>query len=255
MDEESSQFDDFKDFLIDNKKYIIAGVIALVLIIVIIVLVTRDNSHKYLYNDTQLFIDEKQQVIGFNDMKPSEDSIRYTMSAFVNLNNLYGNTSWVEDPGMKKYILDNAGSPNIVYFTESGQVDVEIAYKSSDGVNEFYSFELPSFPMQRWVHLCVVVDGRIVQLFMDGKLHSAKKLNTAPWKSQQMMKLGSYNKNFNGYLGLVDYYNRAISIKEVEKLYNKRKRSLPGTLYTYEQQKYLDSKNIIKGKIDQIRKI
>ena len=237
MDEESSQFDDFKDFLIENKKYIIAGVIVLVLLIVIIVLLTRDNSHKYLYDDTQLFIEKKTQLIGFNDMKPSEDSIRYTMSVFINLNNLASNTAWVEDPGMKKYILDNAGSPNIVYFKESGQVDVEIAYKSSDGVNEFYSFELPFFPMQRWVHLCVVVNGRIVQLFMDGKLHSAKKLNTAPWKSQQMMKLGSYNKNFNGYLGLVDYYNRAITVEEVEKLYNKRKRSLPTTLYTYEQQK------------------
>ena len=72
------------------------------------------------------------------------------------------------------------------------------------------------------VHSRVVVNGRIVQLFMDGKLHSATKLNTAPWKSQQMMKLGSYNKTFNGYLGLVDYYNRAITVEEVEKLYNKR---------------------------------
>ena len=60
-------------------------------------------------------------------MKPSEDSIRYTMSVFINLNNLASNTAWVEDPGMKKYILDNAGSPDIVYFKESGQVDVEIA--------------------------------------------------------------------------------------------------------------------------------
>ena len=255
MDEESSQFDDFKDFLIDNKKKIIAGAIVLVLLIVIIVLLTRDSSHKYLYNDTQLFIEEKQQLIGFNDMKPSEDSIRYTMSVFINLNNLDGNTAWVEDQGMKKYILDNGGSPNIVYFRESGQVDVEIAYKSPDGVNDFYSFELPHFPMQRWVHLCLVVNGRIVQLFQDGKLHTAKKLNTAPWKSQQMMKLGMYNKNFNGYLGLVDYYNRAISVEEVEKLYNKRKRSLPTTLYNYEQQKYLDSKNTIKGKIDEIKKI
>lgn len=254
MEEESNTFDDFTDFVVEHKKAIIAGTIVLILIIVIVVVLNTDYSHKRLYNNTQLFNDEKQELIGFDKLKPSEDAIRYTLSTFIRLNNLDGNTVWVENQGYKKYILDNSGSPNIVYHREKGQVDVEIAYKSDEGVNEMYSFELPYFPQQRWVQLCVVVNGKTVQLFMDGVLHTATKLDTAPWKAQNMLVLGRYNKNFNGYLGLVDYYNRALSIDEVKKLYNRRKRSLPSKVYTYEETKYLESKYDIKGKVNKIKK-
>ena len=255
MDDDFTTLEKIKYFIIDHKKKIITGIILLILLITIIVFLTIDFSHENLFDSTKLFYETKQETIGFDKLKQSEDSIRYTLSAFVNVNNLGLNTVWTTNTSKRKYILDSGGSPNIVYNIQNGQLDIEIAYKSEDGVNEMYTFEMPHFPTQKWVQLCIVTNGRIVQLFKDGELFTAKKLHTAPWKSQRMLYLGKNNKNFNGYLGLVDYYNRALTPDEVRKLYKKRKRSLPETLYNYEQQKYLDSKNIIKGKIDEIKKI
>ena len=107
-----------------------------------------------------------------------------------------GNTEWTEDQSFKKYIINNSGSPNIVYNREKGNVVIEVAYKNDEGINENYEFELNYFPMQRWVGICIVVEDRIVKVFMDGKLHTAKKLNTVPWVSKKMLNIGKNKENF-----------------------------------------------------------
>ena len=246
--------EDVKYFLEDHKKIIIALSILLILFIILMVFLFKDGSHKVLYNSNQLFYNDKQLLIGLEKLPPSEDNIRYTMSAFVRVNNLDGNTAWTEDQSYTKYIINNYGSPNIVYYRETGMLVVEIAYKSNDGVNEMYEFNLEHFPMQKWLQLCVVVDGRYIELYKNGELFTAKKLDTAPMKTRKMMKIGDKNKNYNGHIGLIDYYNRALNQDEVRKLFKKRIRRLPKEVLTYEQAYYLDNKDIIKGKIDKIKK-
>ena len=103
MDEDFTTLEKIKYFIIDNKKKLIAGIILLILLIVIIVLLTIDFSHEYLFNTTKLFYDDKQETIGFDKLKPSEDSILYTFSAFINLNNLALNTALNDATLSKKY--------------------------------------------------------------------------------------------------------------------------------------------------------
>ena len=96
--------------------------------------------------------------------------------------------------------------------------------------------------MQRWTGIAIVVDGVFVKIFYDGKLYKAKKLKTIPWKSQSMLNIGKRNQNFNGYIGMVDYYNRPISNEEVSKLHKKRLKKLPAELLSYEQKQYIKKK-------------
>ena len=243
------------DFIKQHKRYFISGGGVLVLLIAIIIYVSIDRSHKFIYKGNQLFYNDKQIVVGFENLKPSEDNIRYTFSAFIRVNNLDGNTSWGNTPNSKKYIINNYGSPNIVYYRNTGMVVMEVAYKSEDGVNDIYEFEFDHFPMQKWVQLCIVVEGRYVEVYKNGELYTAKKLNTVPWKSQKMLNIGNKNKNFNGHIGLIDYYNRILTADEVKKLYNKRIKRLPKSVLTYEQSMYLDNKDKIIGKVTKIKKV
>ena len=186
--------EDIQYFFEDHKKLIIALSILLVIFIILMVFLFRDGGHKVLYNSNQLFYNNKQILIGLEKLPPSEDNIRYTMSVFVRVNNLDGNTAWTEDQSYSKYIINNYGSPNIVYYRETGLLVVEIAYKSDDGINEMYEFKLEYFPMQKWIQLCVVVNGRYIELYQNGELLTAKKLDTTPVKTRKMMKIGDNKK-------------------------------------------------------------
>ena len=91
---------------------------------------------------------------------------------------------------------------------------------------------------------------------MDGKLHTAKKLNTVPWVSKKMLNIGKNKENFNGYIGMIDYYSRALNDSEVLSLYNKRIKTLPDEVLTYEQAEYVRKKNVErKNKLNKIKKI
>jgi hypothetical protein len=245
--------DTILDYIKENKKKVFGIIVLLVILIILIYHLSKDSSHKLLYNSHRLFYDTEEIIVGFEKMPTSEENIRYTFSVFVRLNNLDGNTVWNEKQSLPKYIIQNNGAPNIVYYRESGDVVVEIAYKDEEGSTEHYEFKLDKFPMQRWTGICVVVDGIFVKIYLDGKLSKVKKMLTIPWKSQGMLNIGKQYQNFNGYIGMVDYYNRAISEQEVLDLYNKRIKSLPSDLLTYEQLQY--KKRIEKEKEKKLNKV
>ena len=122
------------------------SVVVLVLLILLIVHLNKDSSHSRLYDSQQLFYNDKQIMVGFEDIPHSQENIRSSFSTFIRLNNLAGNTQWNEDQSSKKIIIDNSGSPNIVFYRETGIVVVEIAYRSEEGINEMYEFNLENFP-------------------------------------------------------------------------------------------------------------
>lgn len=251
-----SSLEDIQEFVSEHKKTIMVSVVILIFLIVIIVQLSKDHTHTRLYDNQKLFYNDQQILIGFEDMPSSTENIRFTFSTFIRVNNLAGNTHWNEDQSLKKYIIDNFGSPNIVFYRETGIVVVEIAFKNDEGVTEMYEFNLEHFPMQKWVGVCIVGDDRIVKIYIDGKLFTAKKLNTVPWISKRMLSIGRSMKNFNGNVGMVDYYSRALNDKEVNKLYKKRINSLPNEVLTYEQTEYKRKKNEeSKNKLNKIKKI
>jgi hypothetical protein len=248
--------DNIIDFISNNKKKLFVVLILLILVIILIVYLTRDTSHKRLYNTHNLFYNDEEVIVGFEKMPNSEENIKYTFSVFVRLNNLDGNTAWTEDQALPKYIIDNNGSPNIVYYRERGELVIEVAYKDQEGVNDNYEFKIPKFPMQKWTGICVVVDGVFVKIYLDGVLYTVKKMFTIPWKSLGMLNIGKQNQNFNGYIGMVDYYNRAISDKEVLELYKNRLKTLPSELLTYEQNEYKKRvKKDLKDKLNKVKKV
>ena len=170
-------------------------------------------------------------------MPLSNENIKYSLSLFVRINNISGNSLY-NDYTQRKVIIDNGGSPNIIYYPDTGTIDVEIAYKTHEGVNDTYNFNLKKIPIQKWVGICVVVDGRIVKIYIDGHLYTAKKMETTPWRSKKMLRIGKDEHNFNGNIGMIDYYNRSLNESEVRKLFKKRIKSLPDEVLTYEQMEY-----------------
>ena len=85
--------EDIPKFISTHKKQIAVGVICLVLLISLIVYLNTDFSHKRIYKGNQLFYNDKEIVVGFEDLPSSEENIKSTFSTFIRLNNLDGNTA------------------------------------------------------------------------------------------------------------------------------------------------------------------
>lgn len=233
----SLTYDDFLDFIFNHKIKMVLGIFFLIVLVVLIVYLNVDRSHSVLFSSQNVFYNNEQYLIGFEQMPLSNENIKYTFSVFIRINNISGNSVF-NDFTQGKTILDNGGSPNIIFYPNTGIVDIEIGYKNNEGVNDTYNFNLRKLPMQKWIGLCVVVDGKIVKIYVDGHLYTAKKMNTIPLRSRKMLSIGKDNENFNGNIGMIDYYNRSLNETEVKKIFKKRIKSLPDEVLTYEQMEY-----------------
>lgn len=100
-------------------------------------------------------------------------------------------------------------------------------------------------PLQRWVNYVVIVDNKLVTVYMDGEIYSVKSIDeykaTKPREVNEMGQPYDYNliidktegniyvgKNpsdsanvtINGYLSKMDFFSYAISVNDVKKVYN-----------------------------------
>ena len=68
--------EDIIDFFSTHKKQISLGVICLILLIILIVYLNTDFSHKEIYKSHQLFYNDKEILVGFEDLPSSEENIK-----------------------------------------------------------------------------------------------------------------------------------------------------------------------------------
>lgn len=113
--------------------------------------------------------------------------------------------------------------------------------QTTKDINKHVILSVDYVPLQRWVNIVMVVDNKIVTIFMDGEIYSVKtvdeyKMTKQPEfdlrgnkidynlileKSEGNIYLGRYNggRTPNSYLSNLEYYNYAISLREVKKIY------------------------------------
>ncbi len=81
--------------------------------------------------------------------------------------------------------------------------------------------DLVEIPIQRWVHLSVVLWNRTTDIYLNGKLVRScilKGIPKVPWDSDLHV---SHNDGFDGALAQLRYFNRALNASEIYKLYSK----------------------------------
>ena len=110
-------------------------------------------------------------------------------------------------------------------------------------VNKYIIMEVDYVPLQRWVNIVVIVDNKVVTMFLDGEIYSVK--STEELKSLRKPDVDSSNRPIkydliidntegsifvgknaindkvavNGYLSRLEFYNYAVSLNQVKKIY------------------------------------
>tara|TARA_B110001450_G_scaffold252612_1_gene274693 strand:- start:594 stop:1418 length:825 start_codon:yes stop_codon:yes gene_type:complete len=226
-------------FLKKHQKKIIIGVVVIIILGIIYYFLTLDYGHKVLFDEFGYFYGDKVVNIGSENMKDSEEGVKYSFSLWYRLDNVSANAHWDTSANGDKIILFNNGCPNILYLRKENVIKIQIAFLNTEGIRDYYDFILPEIESQIWTNLFITIDNRNVNIYKNSILLTTKILPHVNIKTYKMLSIGSKRNNFNGYIGYVEYFNYIANQEKINYIYNKRKNLLPLKVLSYEQYEYL----------------
>ncbi len=207
-----------------NYKTIGLFLVLIFIIVGIIAYIYRDRTiHNVIVDDVLFLADDVNMKYSYKLLPESLEGEKYTFSFWININNIPESAHWDTDVNSPKGIISHFDSPNVTYLVKQGILRVTVGYKDEEGMPGKYNFDLKNFKYQKWENVVVVVDNRSVDLYINGNLDRSTYLPNVPWISNDNLFVGQAQNNFKGHVGLIEYFNDALTIDKVKKLYETNK--------------------------------
>jgi Concanavalin A-like lectin/glucanases superfamily len=111
--------------------------------------------------------------------------------------------------GTRRLIFSHGDCPGLYLDTTSNSILVMV---ETYGATE--SVLISNIPAQKWVHFAIVVTQYTVDIYINGTLRQHHTLTQLPKQSDTATTIGS-NNGFDGQIGGLTYYSRALSAIEV----------------------------------------
>lgn len=119
----------------------------------------------------------------------------------------------------KSYCQNGVCTTNYDTYIKTKSMNPNVGDLRYENTNEIC--DLVEIPIQRWVHLSIVMWNRTTDIYLNGKLVRScilKGIPKVPWDSDLHV---SNNDGFDGALAQLRYFNRALNASEIYKLYSK----------------------------------
>lgn len=203
---------------------------------------TLQNKVVALYNDTSI-------TIPADSMKPSFNN-KQTYIVYINFDNSSGNHIWYHSFRDNKIILRRVDDNfRLKYNPHTNKLVVDIKIKKLDveqvifdeitgeksvidaeanlGLYDTYEhIYVPNIPHHQWLQIAVMIDNRLVDIYLNGRLAVSRVIQNVPMISNSPMLLGQEFHNPNAYVGRVEYANDVLSSLDLKALYRKNKNFL-----------------------------
>ena len=112
--------------------------------------------------------------------------------------------------GTKRKIFSKGDAPGLYLDTSSNALLVAVkTYTSTETVL------IPNIPAMKWLHIAIVVDQQAVDIYINGTLRQHHTLTQLPDLTEDPLTTGP---GWNGYIGQLVYYPRALSYGEISTL-------------------------------------
>jgi hypothetical protein len=129
---------------------------------------------------------------------------------------VYSYTCWLiikdftQGYGTKRKIFSKGDAPGLYLDTTSNALSVAV---KTYGTTE--TILIPNIPAMKWLHVGLVVDQQSVDIYINGTLRQHHTLTQLPDLTEDALTTGP---NWNGYLGSLVYYRRAVPYAEMSAL-------------------------------------
>ena len=77
--------------------------------------------------------------------------------------------------------------------------------------------DIDNIPLKKWVHLGVVLDGKYLDIYINGKLRTRYMMKGVPKQNFGDLWINLFG-GFDGYISNLTYYRRALSYSEIDKI-------------------------------------
>ena len=77
--------------------------------------------------------------------------------------------------------------------------------------------DIDNIPVKRWVHCVIVLNGKFLDVYINGKLRKRTELDSVPKQNFGDLWLNLYG-GFDGYLSNLRYYRKALTYYEIESI-------------------------------------
>jgi hypothetical protein len=114
--------------------------------------------------------------------------------------------------GKKRLIFTRGDCPGVYLDSTSNSILVLI--------NTFGTVEdvmISNIPAQKWIHIAIVVTQYTVDIYINGMIRQHHTLTQLPKQENAATQIGSDTAGFDGQVGGLTYYARAISPSEVSR--------------------------------------
>jgi hypothetical protein len=132
--------------------------------------------------------------------------------------NLAGNDKWNNKFNIVKPIFTMNDSPQIGYNPKRNYLSIILKYRDNPFRAQYSEIRVDDLKMQTWNKYILVINGRTVNLFINGKLAISKIIPSLPviYGIESDIELGQINNNFQGRIQNMKLYPFPLSYKEIE---------------------------------------
>lgn len=126
---------------------------------------------------------------------------------------VYSYSGWVvfkdftQGYGTRRKLFSKGDAPGVYLDATSNAILVAVkTYTTTETIL------IPNIPAMKWIHLAIVVDQQAVDIYVNGTLRQHHTLSQLPDLTEDALTTGP---GWNGYIGQLVYYRRALSYGEV----------------------------------------
>jgi hypothetical protein len=138
---------------------------------------------------------------------------------------VYSYTGWVlfkdftQGWGTPRTIFSKGGAPSLTLDGTSNSLIVSV---KTYGTTE--TILIPNIPAMKWIHFAIVVDQQAVDIYINGTLRQHHTLTQLPDLTDDPVTTGP---NWNGYIGRLVYWRKALSYGEISAMASEPPPKLP----------------------------
>lgn len=138
---------------------------------------------------------------------------------------VYSYTGWVlfkdftQGWGSPRTIFSKGGAPSLTLDGTSNSLIVSV---KTYGTTE--TILIPNIPAMKWIHFAIVVDQQAVDIYINGTLRQHHTLTQLPDLTDDPVTTGP---NWNGYIGRLVYWRKALSYAEISAMASQPPPKLP----------------------------
>jgi hypothetical protein len=189
---------------------IILGVIVIIALYIVYMYYFGNSSTSYLAG----LHDAKTSMTISSSNLPGGATADYTYSVWVYVNN------WNYRLGEKKPILERPGMDSMEFDSNLNNIIFTLAVSPPEGTKPVtHTCTLENVPLQAWTNIIMTLNGRALDLYMDGKLVRTCVLpgvpHILPGANLQLTPGGG----FYGYTGNLQYINKAVNPRDAWAIY------------------------------------